>query len=205
MDNTKIDKSAETQLPIHPILKRRWSPRTFSDMPLSAADIKTLFEAGRWAPSSNNIQPWALIWGTHGSKAFDRIFGCLAEFNQLWVKNAPLLVLTAYNKKKPDGEENFHALHDLGLFVANLTFQAEHMGIGVHQMAGIDFEKAKEEFKLPEDFHVSTAIAIGYYGGDVKNLPEELRDQEKDVERERKSQIEFTFNGDYVEREELNS
>jgi len=203
MKNQIIEKIANTEFDIHPILKRRWSPRTFSDMPISDVDIKTLLEAGRWAPSSNNIQPWKIIWGVKGSETYERIFKHLAEFNQSWVVNAPLLILTAYDTKMPDGKDNFHALHDLGLFLAQMTFQAEHNGIAAHQMAGVDFEKAKTEFRLPNDFHVASAVAFGYYGGDVENLPEKLKKLEQQTERERKSIIEFSFNGDFVDREKL--
>ena len=53
-----MKKEAPTEYEIHKLLKERWSPRSFSDMPISDNDVHTLLEAGRWAPSSNNIQPW---------------------------------------------------------------------------------------------------------------------------------------------------
>lgn len=204
MDSTLLTKkTAETEYEIDDILKERYSPRVFSDMPISDADLHILLEAGRWAASSNNLQPWRIIWGVKGSETYNRIFNCLDEFNQSWAGNAPVLWLTAIKKTLPNGKENFHALHDLGLFMGNVSVQAQKMGIGVHQMAGIKFEEAKKEFELPEDFHVVTGVSIGYYGGDVDLLPEDLRDMERGSTRERMPQVEFAFNGNYVERADI--
>lgn len=195
-------KETPTDHPIHELLKDRWSPRMFSDKAISATELQSLFEAGRWAPSSNNLQPWNIVWGIKGSDAHDRIFDVLVEFNQSWAKHAPVLLLGVVNKKTPDGKDNFHALHDLGQFMANLSTQAHSMGIAAHQMAGLDFERARVAFKFPENYHVVTATALGYYGGDASALPKHLADMENNP-RQRKSQIEFTFNGDFIDRAKL--
>ena len=190
------NKATPTKFDILPEIKNRWSPRAFADLPISETELKRLFEAGRWAPSSNNMQPWAIIWGIKGTKEYDRIFNCLDEFNQSWAGNAQALVLSAYKKTKPDGKENFHALHDLGQYMVNVAIQAQLNGVALHQMAGVKFEDAKKEFEFPEEFHVATGTAVGYYGGDVDTLPSDLKDAEK-APRERKEQSAFTFNGNF--------
>lgn len=195
-----INKKTPTEYTIHPLISGRWSPRAFDQKSVREEEIRTIFEAGRWAPSSNNLQPWRIIYGVKGSETYNRIMGCLVEFNQSWVKNAPVLLLGCYKKTNPKGQENFHALHDLGLFMGMASIQAHSMEIGVHQMAGIDFEKAKKEFGFPEEYHVATAAAMGYYGGDAKSqLSEELHEQENS-KRERKPQRDFVFNGNFKEQ-----
>ncbi|GAA4106795.1 hypothetical protein GCM10022393_01420 [Aquimarina addita] len=198
-----IEKETPVAYPILSLLKKRYSPRVFSEIPITTTDLHSLLEAGRWAPSSNNLQPWTIIWGIKGSESYDRIFACLDTFNQSWASNAPVLWICAYKKTTPDGKENFHALYDLGLFVGNVTVQAQEMGIALHQMAGVQFEKAKKEFKLPNDYHVASAIALGYYGGNTTDLSEDLQKSEEKVTRERKLQEEFTFNGDFVDRAKI--
>jgi len=200
MSDTIVQKKADTQYDILNLLKQRWSPRTFSKEPILSSDIHVLLEAGRWAPSSNNLQPWVVIWGIKGSETYDRLYKCLDEFNQSWADNAPLLMITAYNTKKPDGKESFHALHDVGLFAMSMTIQAQSMGIAVHQMAGVKHQDAKQEFKFPEDYHVATAIAIGYYPEEINNLEGDLLKMEKSPDRKRNLQNEFAFNGNFVER-----
>ena len=170
-------KAAETNH-IHPIIQRRWSPRVFDGTPISEEHISQLFEAARWAPSSNNGQPWRFIFAEKGSKSYDKIFEHLSEFNQKWVKSAPLLILTAYKEQFDNGKENFHAGHDLGQAVAYLTFQAQSLNISLHQMAGVNWKDAQRDFNIPDGFHVTTAIAVGYYGGDENKLSEDLYKQE---------------------------
>lgn len=192
------EKKTPTAYEIHPLIKERWSPRAFAETPISETEIKTLLEAGRWAPSSNNLQPWRIIWGLKGTDTYDRIFDCLVEFNQGWVEGAPALMMGAFKKDMKDGEkENFHALHDLGLFMGNVSVQATSMGIAIHQMAGIDFKNARKEFGFPDNFQVATGIAIGRYGGSAETLPEDLQEQETKVTRERKEQADFAFNGNF--------
>jgi nitroreductase len=193
---TDFNKKTPTDHEIIDLIKNRWSPRIFSDQPVSQKELQMLFEAGRWAPSSSNLQPWNIVWGIKGSKTYDRIMDVLVEFNQKWAKNAPVLLLGVVDTKTPKGDDNYHAPHDLGQFSANMALQAQSMGIAFHQMAGLDYEKAKKEFKFPETFHVATAIALGYYGGDLSDVPDFLQEAETG-ERSRKKQNDFVFNGDY--------
>lgn len=181
-------------------ITNRWSPRTFAETPITEDQVKTLLEAGRWAPSSGNIQPWRVIWGLKGTEMYNRIFNCLDDFNQQWAGNSQLLWLNVIKKTKGKGErerENFHALHDLGLFMGNVLHQAAGMNLAVHQMAGVLYKKAQKEFEFPENYHVATAVAFGYFGGDPEILPEDLRKEELAARRGRKPQDEFAFNGNY--------
>src|SRR5207249_2641010 len=61
---TSMEKPAETQYPIEEILRRRWSPRSFSDLLVEPEKLQSLFEAARWAASSFNEQPWNFIVAT---------------------------------------------------------------------------------------------------------------------------------------------
>lgn len=192
----QMNKSANTEYVIHELLRDRWSPRMFSGEEITDDDLNTLFEAARWAPSSNNLQPWRFICLRKGTPEYDKAFDCLAEFNQRWVGNAPVLILTAYKEKTPKGMDNFHAPHDLGLAVANLSIQAQAMGIAIHQMAGLNWKKAQEVFNVPEGFHITTAIAVGFYGGDPDELDDELKKSEL-KERKRKPVSEFVGNGQW--------
>jgi hypothetical protein len=59
-----MEKPAETQVPIHDLLRRRWSPRAYDQWPIEIEKLRSLFEAARWAPSSNNEQPWRFLGGS---------------------------------------------------------------------------------------------------------------------------------------------
>ena len=119
-------KLAQTDHPIHELLQKRWSPRAFADKAVEPAKLRSLLEAARWAPSSNNEQPWAFFVATREQpEEYAQLLGCLVEFNQSWAKGAPVLMLTAAHRRfTKNDQENRNAYHDLGLAVANLTVQA---------------------------------------------------------------------------------
>ncbi|NNE78505.1 MAG: nitroreductase family protein, partial [Pricia sp.] len=177
-EQVRLENIADTSHEIFALVKQRYSPRIFKKEKISNEQVSQLFEAVRWSASSFNIQPWRFIYAEKGSDAYENIFDCLTDSNKKWADNAPILMLTAYKEKNDKGNDNFHALHDLGLGLGNMTLQAQYMGIGLHHMAGIDRKKAEGTFDVPSGFQVASALAIGYYGGDVDNLPDDLKKRE---------------------------
>lgn len=189
------DKNVKTDHPIHELFSKRWSPYAFDERAVPQSDLKSLFEAARWAPSSYNEQPWHYIVATKDNKAeFDKILSCLVEANQAWAKIAPVLALGVVNLKfSRNGKENRAAVHDLGLASANLVLEATARGLCVHQMIGILPDKARETFKIPEGCEAWTALAIGYEGNPAK-MPDELKQRDA-ARRPRKPLKEFVYSG----------
>jgi nitroreductase len=186
---------AKNTHPLHDLIKHRWSPRSFEDRPVEPAKIRSLFEAARWAASSYNAQPWYYIVATKGEpEAYKKILETFVEFNQSWAKNAPVLAISvAGHKFTHNGELNRHAFHDVGQATATLAIEATNLGLAVHQMAGIDPEKARKTFGIPGDYEAVAGIAIGY-PGDPASLPDQLREREL-APRERKALDSFVFEG----------
>ncbi|MEB8345235.1 nitroreductase family protein [Flavobacteriaceae bacterium KMM 6898] len=191
-EQVRLHNIADTDYEIYALLKQRWSPRAFRDELIPDRSLKKLFEAARWAASSNNEQPWRFIYANKGTVAYNKIIDCLSDFNKQWASNAPTLILTAFKETHKNNNENFHALQDLGFSMGNMTVQAQYMGIAIHQMAGVDWKKAEAEFDVPPGFHISTAVAIGYYGGELESLSPELREEEI-RDRIRMPQDDFVF------------
>ncbi len=186
-------KHANAQYPIQPFVAKRWSPYAFANRDVSEADLRSLFEAARWAASSFNEQPWSYIVATRAQAAeFERLLSCLVDANQSWAKAAPVLALgVATLHFKRNGKANRVAIHDLGLATGNLVAEATARGLWVHQMGGIRPDCARELYGIPAGSEAVTGIAIGY-AGDLASSSEEIR--ERDVApRERKSQREFVF------------
>jgi hypothetical protein len=93
-------------------------------------------------------------------------------------KFAPLLMISVTKLIfELNGKPNRHAFHDVGLAVGDLIIQAMHLGLHVHQMAGIFIDKIRETYKIPQTHEPVTGIAIGYYGN-IDQLPEDLRERE---------------------------
>ncbi|HPS37981.1 MAG TPA: nitroreductase family protein [Candidatus Cloacimonadota bacterium] len=152
--------------PLEQVITRRWSPRAFSERPLSETQALSLFEASRWAASCNNAQPWRFIWSLKdGSEKCSKLFDCLLPGNQGWAGSAPLICLNLVRTTFEDsGKPNAWAMHDLGLAMGNLTAQATMMDIYVHNMAGFSQDKAREYFDLSDDLIPVTMFVAGYLG-----------------------------------------
>jgi len=137
---------APVDYPVDDLVRRRFSPRAFSERAVPPQTLRSLLEAARWSPSCFNEQPWSFLVATHAEPAeFARMLSCLMEKNQLWAKHAPVLMLSVASKTfGHNGKPNRHAAHDVGTAAAWLTVQATAMGLFVHQMAGIDPEKARQ-------------------------------------------------------------
>src|SRR5260370_4580752 len=172
-----MHKPAPTEIPIHELIRERWSARAFADKSVPPEVLRSLFEAARWAPSSNNEQPWVyLVTTKEDAENFAKMVGVLVEFNANWAKHAPVLALSvAHLKMQRDGKPNRVALHDVGSASAQLTLEANARGLQVHQMAGFDADKARQAFAIPPDWEPVAAMAIGY-PGDPETLPEKLRE-----------------------------
>jgi nitroreductase len=193
------NKIASTDHPIQALLAARWSPYAFSDRPVSDTDLRSLFEAARWAPSSYNEQPWSyIIAKKENPEEFQALLSCLVEANQSWAKAAPVLALGVVRLNfARNGNPNRAAIHDLGLASGNLGMEAMARGLFVHQMIGIEPEKAREIYAIPEGSEALTALAIGYLG-DPNQLPEALKERDL-VARQRKPLQDFVFSSQWGE------
>lgn len=190
-------KQASPDHPIHELIARRWSPYAFADRPVSDDDLRSLFEAARWAESSYNEQPWTYILATKGEPdEFDRLLSCLVEGNQGWAADAPVLALGCTSLRfTRNGKPNAAAIHDLGLASATLTLEATARGLVVHQMIGILPDKARELYVIPEGVQPVTGLAIGY-AADPSTLSEKYRERDL-APRSRKPLNEFVFDGEW--------
>ena len=191
-----MERLADARHPIHDLLRRRWSPRAFdASRPVEPHKLRSLMEAVRWAPSSNNEQPWAFIVATKDNPdEFGRVLACLVERNQGWANRAPVLMITVASKVfARHGNPNRHAFHDVGQAVADMTVQATAMDLYVHQMAGFSSDAARRAFEIPETAEAVTAVAVGYLG-DPNQLPEDLRQREL-TPTTRKPITDFVFEG----------
>ena len=188
-----MDKLAETQFPIHDLLRRRWSPLAFADRLVEPEKLRSILEAARWAASSFNEQPWGFIVATKQDEPeWSRLLSCLVEGNQVWAKEAPVLMVSVAKLTfGRNGESNRHAWHDVGLAVGNLVVQATSLGLSVHQMAGILPDKVRELYGIPHGFDPVAGLALGYVG-DPDSLPEPLGQREQ-AKRMRKPLAEFIF------------
>jgi nitroreductase len=174
----------------------RWSPRALSREPLTRGQVRSLFEAMRWAPSCFNEQPWRVVYGVAGEPEHARIADLLVDSNKLWAGHAPLL-LVVFNRRSftHNGKPNRNAAFDAGAAWMSLALEARKLGLYAHGMAGFDTARAYSELGFDEaEYEVQAAIAVGHKG-DPAELPEKLR--EREFPSGRNPQASFVFHGQF--------
>ena len=194
-DRTRKRKPAYN---IHSLILNRWSPRSMTGEELTDELLMSLFEAARWAPSSYNNQPWRFIYAKRNTEHWNRLFNLLVEGNKVWAKNAAALVVVIARKnfehnEKPARTNQF----DTGAAWENLALEATFRGLAAHGMQGFDYEKAKKDLEVPDNFDVVAMIALGKRG-QRDQLPPQL--QEREYPNDRKPLNEIVMEGRFQQR-----
>ena len=163
---------------------------------LTDEEVFQLFEAARWAPSTFNEQEWRFHYARRDSPHWTSFFGLLAEANKVWCENAAMLVLILSHKVfNRNGKPNPVHLFDCGAAFQNLALQGTAMGLVVHGMAGFDFDRARDELFVPDDYAVAAMFAVGR-PGDPAKLPPDL--QEREFPSDRRPIRATIFEGPFV-------
>lgn len=176
------ESARRADFPISPLFTDRWSPRSFVPEPMPEADLMTILEAARFAPSANNTQPWRFIYARRDTPEWEIMLSVLMDGNVVWAKNASALVIL-YSlktiKAADSGEEKAFRSHafDAGAAWMSLALQAHMLGYSAHAMGGIHHDKAMSTFAVPDTYRSEVAIAIGKRG-ERSALPEPLQIRE---------------------------
>mgnify|MGYP006274041429 CR=1 FL=1 len=170
----EAEQKREPGYDIDPIFIHRWSPRALG-RDMTEEELKALFEAARWAPSSYNNQSWRFIYATHEDKEYEEFVDLLGDFNADWAEPGYALVVVV-SKTTFDHNGEYSRTHsfDTGAAWQNLALEAARRGLVAHGMQGFDYEKAEEVLGVPEEFEVEAMIAIGSQEDESK-LPEDMR------------------------------
>lgn len=180
---------------ISPIFINRWSPRAMSGEELDREELMRLFEAARWAPSSMNNQPWRFLYALRNTAHWEKFFGLLAPGNQVSCKNVAALIVVV-SKTTFDYKRRSARTHsfDSGAAWMGLALQGSFLGFVVHGMQGFDYDRAKSELSVNDEFQVEAMIAVGR-PGKKEDLPPGV--QEREFPSTRKKLEELVFEGGF--------
>jgi nitroreductase len=173
----------QSRYEINPLILNRWSARSMTGEQLDEDTVMNLFEAARWAPSSYNNQPWRFIYAKRNTLHWNKLFNLLAEPNKVWTKDAAVLVVVI-SRRNFEYNEKYSITHQFDATAAwgNLALEASARGLAVHVMQGFDYEKARNDLEIPDNFDVMAMIAIGKQGP-KENLPPQLQEKEHPNDR----------------------
>jgi nitroreductase len=186
-------QNLQVEHPVLDVIRSRWSPAIYSPQPVEPEKLLRILEAARWAPSSNNAQPWSfLVARKEEPEEFARMLSCLVPGNVAWAQHVPVLMISVAKLQFDNGNANRHALHDTGIATGFLMLQSAALGILAHGMAGFDPAKARGVYGIPDSHEAVAAIGLGY-PGDPQGAPEDLR--KRNQRRPRRTLQQFVFAG----------
>jgi nitroreductase len=162
-------------------IKERRSIRQYSQEPVSESSLIQILEAGRWAPSRGNSQPWKFIVLND-----ERLRGELADViptGKFIAKSAQGIAVIV------DPEVSKHPEQEGAAAIQNMLLEAHALGLGACWVSvwGTDWARsAAHILKIPDEEWLIGIISIGH--------PAET------PEKERKGLDEITFTNTYSPR-----
>ncbi|MBC8450515.1 MAG: nitroreductase family protein, partial [Chloroflexi bacterium] len=156
----------QTDVPISPeavldLLKSRRSIRRYRPDPVPDEMVEQLLEAGQWAPSASNRQPWAFIV-VRDEAIRQQVAEHAAFYFIRWAHaaEAPLLIVLCGDARNPAYRRYLH--EDIGLAGAQIMLQAKALGLGTCWLGGIDRKAIAATLKLPEHLEVVGLLTVGF-------------------------------------------
>jgi nitroreductase len=179
----KGSEKRRPEQPIESLILDRWSPRAMSGEAISPNELMRLFEAARWAPSSFNAQQWRALYARRESEQWPTFLDLLVEGNRVWARKAAALVVFISRKNfEYNNKPSITHSYDCGAAWQNFALQGFSQGLVVHGMQGFDYDRARTELKIPDEFEIEAMAAVGK-PGEKTALPEKLRQSESPNDR----------------------
>ena len=141
-------------------IKSRRTIRRFKPNPIDAKMLRSILEAGRWAPSFSNLQPWRfIVIKDQGLKnALDK--AARESVLHLGINEAPVVILVCVDRRI----DPLHAIEAGAAATQNMTLAAHSLGLGAGWIGiwGTEAEASIQKiFKLPETVRAVSLLPIG--------------------------------------------
>ena len=175
------------------LAKSRKTTYEFNDKGVKNNDIKKILEAGRWAPSCSNIQPWHFIV-VKNKKRISEIMK--TSYYGAFHTNSNVIIALVLKKNMSESEHRCIKNKKISFLEGNLCiamaamsmiFEAEDLGVDscilspeqkiiskilkikedceIPLMLGVGYEKEGAYRKKRERIDVNKLISYEYYGG----------------------------------------
>lgn len=145
------------------VIKGRRSVRSFKPDPIPEEYLRLILEAGLWAPSGGNAQPWEFVLVRERS-LIDKI----KLFSPGLFGNPYALIVLCVNKnriKRRDESGKQIALMDVAMAAQNIMLEAYYLGIGSCPIASFNKTAVKELLDIPDHVDPVLMVSLGYPEG----------------------------------------
>ena len=143
------------------LIRSRRSVRQYRSDPVPDEMIQQVLEAGRWAPSANNQQPWAFIVVQAGE-----IRHQLAQHATFFlardarVEQAPLLIVLCGQIQSRVFRRLLRG--DVSMAGMQMMLQAHALGLGTCWIDGLDRDEIAALVQIPDDMEIVGMLTVGF-------------------------------------------
>lgn len=143
------------------LIKSRRSVRKFSDKPVEREDIDKILEAGRWAPSGTNNQPWRFVV-VEDQALKDKI----AQFSKYGpiIKGAPVAIPVFIHTPSMYNDTKDHQA--MGACLQTMLLMAHGLGLGAVWLGEIlkRGDEVRKALEVGEEYELMAVVALGWPG-----------------------------------------
>lgn len=147
-DPSQLDRPKDAY---HNITSYR-SVRQYTSQPVPGETVQRILQAGRWAGSAKNLQPWSFIVIT-SSATLDRLAGC-GDFAE-HLRGAPLAIAIVIDPVRK-------ASFDAGRAAQNMMLAGWALGLGSSMATMHHQDCARQVLGVPPEKEVEIVLDFGY-------------------------------------------
>lgn len=141
------------------VISTRRSIRKYTDEPVSDDIINKIIEAGTWAPSGLNNQPWKFAVIKNGE--LRKQISALTHYSKIVLGADTLIAVFLDNALTYDRTKDCQGI---GACIQNMLLYIHSIGLGAVWLGEIlkNKDKVRELVKGPEDLELMAVIAVGH-------------------------------------------
>lgn len=147
--------------PVFKALFERRSIRKYTDEPVSDQDLTAILEAGQWAPSGLNNQPWRFLVIKSDDPRHEKLAECTKYAHIVRASKACIAVML--EKEAMYSEMKDH--QGVGACIQNMLLATHALGLGAVWLGQIVNDQAASLGALglnPETYELQAVLALGH-------------------------------------------
>lgn len=171
------------------VIRNRRTTLRFSENLLEDEKVKAILEAGRWAPSWLNKQPWAfIVIRDHNMK--EQLSNLVPTIFKKGVREAPLCITVAVDPE----QDPYHFIEDGAAASENMLLAATSLGLNSCWIGVLSPKKSEDHntenaikklLRIPEKFRALSVLIFGYGRKDLLIPKKERKSLEHIVHKNR--------------------
>ncbi|WP_378952077.1 nitroreductase family protein [Pelosinus sp. sgz500959] len=158
-------------------MRESYSVREFKPHDIPEPTLTRILEAGCWAPSAGNLQPW-YFYVVKNQQVKDKV--AAACFEQQQIHHSPVIVVVLADPAKSNeryGERGaqLYCIQDTAVAIENMILAAYGLGIGSCWIGAFDEVDVQTAVEAPPRLRAVAILCLGYSNQENNHLKERFR------------------------------